>query len=94
MPRHFECERLLSTPQALRAEKLDPLFHVLEDIAKTHERSIAQAAVNWLLAASPLVVPIPGVKNARQASENAGIAGWALSKEEFQRISQAETETR
>jgi pyridoxine 4-dehydrogenase len=28
-------------------------------------------------------VPIPGAKNARQAEENAGAAGWRLAPEEI-----------
>ena len=87
-------ERFFTKPRALQNEKLEPLFQVLEDIAKTHEKSIAQVAVNWLLAMDPLVIPIPGAKNARQAAENAGIAGWSLTEEEYRRISQAEVDSR
>jgi len=32
------------------------------------------------------VIPIPGAKNARQASENAGAIGWRLTDEEFKQI--------
>jgi aryl-alcohol dehydrogenase-like predicted oxidoreductase len=34
-------------------------------------RSLAQGALCWLLARSPLTVPIPGIRTVRQAEENA-----------------------
>ncbi len=40
----------------------------------------AQVALNWVIAKGAL--PIPGAKNARQADENAGAIGWALTGEE------------
>jgi aryl-alcohol dehydrogenase-like predicted oxidoreductase len=41
----------------------------------------AQVALNWLMAKG--AVPIPGAKNARQASENAGAMGWELTAGEI-----------
>jgi aryl-alcohol dehydrogenase-like predicted oxidoreductase len=35
------------------------------------------------------IIPIPGAKNVRQASENAAALGWRLTREEHERISQA-----
>ena len=81
-------------PHSLKREKLEPLFKVLEEVGKDHGKSITQVAVNWLLSTDPCVVPIPGAKNARQAVENIGIAGWRLTKDEYQRISQAEIDSR
>jgi aryl-alcohol dehydrogenase-like predicted oxidoreductase len=34
------------------------------------------------------VVPIPGAKNARQATQNAGALGWQLTPEEQGQLSQ------
>ena len=42
----------------------------------------------------PRILPIPGAKNARQASQNAGALGWRLTEEEHARISQAEVASR
>jgi pyridoxine 4-dehydrogenase len=36
-----------------------------------------------------LIIPIPGAKNARQASENIGAIGWRLSEEEMKQIENA-----
>jgi aryl-alcohol dehydrogenase-like predicted oxidoreductase len=78
----------------LRQEKLEPLFVVLEEIANAHEKTIPQVAINWLLTKDPCILPIPGAKNARQASQNAGALGWRLTEEEHARISQAEVASR
>jgi aryl-alcohol dehydrogenase-like predicted oxidoreductase len=86
--------RLLATPRALRREKLELLFVALDEIAHTHEKTIAQVALNWLVTKDDCIIPIPGAKNARQASENAGAIGWRLTEDEHTRISQAELATR
>jgi aryl-alcohol dehydrogenase-like predicted oxidoreductase len=78
----------------LRHEKIEPLFEVLEEIANTHEKTISQVAINWLLSKDPCILPIPGAKNARQVSQNAGALGWQLTEEEHDRISQAEVASR
>lgn len=46
--------------------------------------------LSWLIASNPIVIPIPGEKNAKQAAANAAALSWKLSKEEFERISQME----
>lgn len=86
--------RLLSTPRVLQRERLEPLFVVLEEVAHTHAKTIAQVALNWLLMKDEHIIPIPGAKNGRQASENAGALGWSLTEEEHARISLAEVATR
>ncbi len=86
--------RVFSTPRVLQREKIESLFVVLEEIARAHEKTIAQVALNWLLTKDECIIPIPGAKNARQARENAGALGWRLTAEEHARISQAEVATR
>jgi len=87
-------KRLLSPPRVLQRERLEPLFVMLEEIARTREKTIAQVALNWLLMKDECVIPIPGAKNARQARENAGALGWRLTEEEHGRISRAEIASR
>jgi aryl-alcohol dehydrogenase-like predicted oxidoreductase len=86
--------RLLYGTRDKRPEKLEPLFVVLEEIARVHEKTIAQVALNWLVCQDACIIPIPGAKNARQANENIGALGWRLTEEEQARISQAEMATR
>ncbi len=66
--------------------KTEPLLQVMEPIAKAHDKTIAQVALNWLLTKDGSIVPIPGAKNARQATDNAGAIGWRLTREEQQSI--------
>lgn len=81
-------------PRDVRPEQLKPLFVVLEQIANAHQKTIAQVALNWLLTTDPCILPIPGAKNARKASQHAGALNWRLTGEEHARISQAEMATR
>ena len=48
------------------------------------DKTPAQVAINWLLCKGTL--PIPGVKNARQATEVAGALGWRLTPEEVRAL--------
>lgn len=66
--------------------KIEPLLQTMEDIATTHSKTVGQVALNWLLSKDECIIPIPGAKNVRQASENAGAIGWRLTGEEFKRI--------
>jgi aryl-alcohol dehydrogenase-like predicted oxidoreductase len=65
--------------------EISKLLAVLERIAKTRSKTIAQVAINWLLREGN-VVPIPGAKNPKQAEENADAAGWRLSQQELMEI--------
>jgi len=60
---------------------LQPLIKKLREIGAAHGgKTPAQVAVNWVIAKG--AVPIPGVKNARQAEDNVGAIGWSLAKAE------------
>lgn len=69
--------------------KIEPLLQTMEDIASAHNKTIGQVALNWLLMKDELIIPIPGAKNLRQASENSGAIGWHLTKDEFDQIDTA-----
>jgi aryl-alcohol dehydrogenase-like predicted oxidoreductase len=86
--------RVRRKPYELQREALEPLFDLLESIATAHNATIAQVALNWLLASNPRVIPIPGAKYARQARDNASALGWKLSPGEFERISEREAAIR
>ena len=72
-----------------RQRKIEPLMQILEAIAQAHDKTIAQVALNWLISKDELIIPIPGAKNTRQASENIGAIGWRLSEEEMKQIENA-----
>ena len=67
--------------------KLMPVIGALKEIGERRDRTPAQVALNWLVAQGN-VLPIPGAKNARQASQNAGALGWELSEAEQAPLSQ------
>ncbi len=62
-------------------EKVDAIVAVLRRVGAAHgERTPSQVALAWLIAKG--AVPIPGAKNRRQAEDNAGALGWALTEAE------------
>ena len=75
--------------RASQRRKIEPLLQTMEEIAKARGKTMGQVALNWLLLKDELIIPIPGAKNVRQATENAGALGWRLSREEFERIDAA-----
>lgn len=87
--------RLFSKPRELSKKKIEPLFKAMDEIANTHEKTLAQVAINWLLTNDEVcVIPIPGMKNIRQVNDNLGALGWRLTEEERKCINKAEVETR
>ncbi len=72
--------------------KIEPLLQTMETIAQARGKTTAQVALNWLLAKDDHIIPIPGAKNLRQATDNAGAIGWRLSEEEFRQVDEASRE--
>lgn len=71
-------------------QKVSELVNVLKEVGQAHDgKTPAQVSLRWLLQRDELVIPIPGAKNEKQASQNAGALGWELSQEEFDRIDKA-----
>ncbi len=66
---------------------LPPLIGLMKDIASAHEATPSQVALNWLTEKGTL--PIPGVKSAEQASDNAAAMTWRLSPDEFEALGRA-----
>jgi aryl-alcohol dehydrogenase-like predicted oxidoreductase len=60
---------------------LPPLISLMNDIASQHNATPSQVALNWLVRNG--VLPIPGIKSAAQASDNAASMNWNLSDDEF-----------
>lgn len=88
-------KRLLSKPREADITRMEPLMEVLEKIAADHQKTIAQVALNWLMTQERVnVVPIPGVRSVKQAVDNAGALGWALTKDERGLINKMEEQTR
>jgi aryl-alcohol dehydrogenase-like predicted oxidoreductase len=61
---------------------VQPVIAMLQQIGTAHgDRTAGQVALNWLIQRG--VLPIPGAKNAHQASENAGALGWAIGSDDI-----------
>ncbi len=61
--------------------RIQSLVDLLSQIGERHDgKTPAQVALNWIIARG--AVPIPGVKNVKQAQENAGALGWPLTPDE------------
>jgi len=87
--------KIFSKPRELDKKRLEPLFNVLEGIAKTHNKTLAQVAINWLITTNEVnVIPIPGVRNVRQINDNIGALDWHLTQDERTIINKAEIESR
>ncbi|MEM8674571.1 MAG: aldo/keto reductase [Cyanobacteria bacterium P01_G01_bin.67] len=65
--------------------KIEPLISKLRHLGEKYNKTSAQVALNWLIVQDN-IIPIPGAKNARQATENAGAMGWALSQEDAEEL--------
>jgi aryl-alcohol dehydrogenase-like predicted oxidoreductase len=62
-------------------EHVDAVVAELRRIGSAHQdRTPSQVALAWLMAKG--AVPIPGAKNRRQAEDNAGALGWALTADD------------
>ena len=67
---------------------LDPIITLLREIGARYDKTPAQIALRWLLE-NPLVLPIPGAKNSRQAMDNAGALTFQLTADEIDMLHQA-----
>ncbi|UCC92584.1 MAG: aldo/keto reductase [Thermoplasmata archaeon] len=88
-PGGFRARKPRFTPEGLRA--VQPVLEELDAAAMNHGRTMAQAALAWLLK-DPNVTVIPGAKTLAQLEENVGGADWFLSDAELARIEEAYSE--
>ena len=69
-------------------EALQPVIALLRQIGERYSKTPSQVAIRWLIE-NPIVLPIPGAKNSKQATENAGALSFSLTPEEVEALSQA-----
>jgi pyridoxine 4-dehydrogenase len=62
---------------------------VLAEIAEAHDATPGQVALAWLLARSPVMLPIPGTGSTAHLEENLGAADLSLTDDELERLEQA-----
>jgi aryl-alcohol dehydrogenase-like predicted oxidoreductase len=78
------------TPEALDANQA--LVDLLRRVAARKGATPAQAALAWLLAQRPWIVPIPGTKKLERLEENLGAASLELGPEDLAEIDRAAAE--
>jgi aryl-alcohol dehydrogenase-like predicted oxidoreductase len=69
-------------------ETVQPVITLLRQIGERYSKTPSQVALRWLIE-NPIVLPIPGAKNGKQATENAGALSFSLAPEEVEALSQA-----
>jgi aryl-alcohol dehydrogenase-like predicted oxidoreductase len=87
-PRATGVRRFLPAFGRVRLERLEPLLALAAEIGASRGRSIPEVALRWLLE-DPVVLPIPGAKDAAQARVNAGALAFELSAAERDALSAA-----
>ena len=73
----------------LGAGKLAEPGAAVADVAKAHGATAGQVAVAWLLAHSPVMLPIPGTSSVEHLEENVAAAELRLTDEELARLDEA-----
>jgi pyridoxine 4-dehydrogenase len=61
----------------------------LEDLARSHSATPSQLALAWLLARSPVMLPIPGTASVEHLEENVAAADLQLDPSEADRLAEA-----
>jgi pyridoxine 4-dehydrogenase len=61
----------------------------LDDVARLHDTTPSQIALAWLLARSPVMLPIPGTSSIEHFEENLAAADLELAADEVDRLSEA-----
>jgi aryl-alcohol dehydrogenase-like predicted oxidoreductase len=67
---------------------LEPVTALLREIGQRYGKTPAQVALRWLIE-NEMVLPIPGAKNRKQATENAGPLTFQLTQDEIDALDTA-----
>jgi diketogulonate reductase-like aldo/keto reductase len=71
-----------------RPVAIQPVIELLKSIGEKYSKTPSQVALRWLIE-NPVVLPIPGAKNGKQAMDNAQALTFSLTAEEVESLSQA-----
>ena len=80
--------RILPQYSRKAMEEMQPVIKLLHEIGERYSKTPSQVALRWLIE-NPLVLPIPGAKNGKQAMDNAETLKFSLTAEEVEILSQA-----
>ena len=82
-------DRWEDTPEQRASERTWRILGALREVAARRDKTVAQVALNWLLAQPGVVSPIFGARTVAQLDENLGAVGWSLSDEELRVLNTA-----
>lgn len=80
--------RILPQYNRKALDAIQPVIKLLREIGEHHSKTPSQVALRWLIE-NPAVLPIPGVKNSKQALDNAEALKFSLMAEEIEMLNQA-----
>ena len=80
--------RILPQYNRQALEAIQPVIKLLREIGERYSKTPSQVAIRWLIE-NPIGLPIPGAKNSKQATENAGALSFSLTPQEVEALSQA-----
>ena len=80
--------RILPNFNRKTLDAIQPVIELLREIGERYSKTPSQVALRWLIE-NPIVLPIPGAKNGKQAMDNAGALTFSLTAEEVEALSQA-----
>jgi aryl-alcohol dehydrogenase-like predicted oxidoreductase len=80
--------RILPQYSRKAIDALQPVIKLLREIGDRYSKTPGQIAIRWLIE-NPIVLPIPGAKNGKQAMDNAAALSFSLTSEEVEMLSQA-----
>lgn len=79
--------RILPNFNRKTMDAIQPVLVLLREIGGRYSKSPSQVAIRWLIE-NPVVLPIPGAENGKQAMENAGALSFSLTAEEAEALNQ------
>jgi aryl-alcohol dehydrogenase-like predicted oxidoreductase len=80
--------RILPNFNKKAMDAVQPVVELLRQIGERYSKTPSQVALRWLIE-NPSVLPIPGAKNGKQATDNAGALTFSLTSDEIESLSQA-----
>jgi len=80
--------RVLPRYRGKALDAIQPVVGLLREIGDRYSKTPSQVALRWLIE-NPIVLPIPGAKNGKQATNNAAALTFSLAAEEVAALSDA-----
>lgn len=80
--------RILPQYNRKALDAIQPIVELLKSISGKYGKTPSQVALRWLIE-NPVVLPIPGAKNGKQAIDNAEALTFSLTAKEVEMLSEA-----